>query len=69
MRRIESALSICPRCKLRVLDHSDYGESAIYGSMHRLCVPCFLDEDAEIDREGTNNLPKTLKSYGAPNDY
>lgn len=43
-------LSICPRCKQRVLNHNDYGESAIYKSMHRLCVPCWHDEDAEIDR-------------------
>ena len=63
------ALSTCPRCKKRSLDHSSYGESSIYQSYHRLCLPCFEDEDAEIEREGTNNLPGTLKAYGPENDY
>ncbi len=61
-------LLICPRCKQRVLDRRSYGESAIYGSRHRLCVPCFHEEDAEIDHEGTNDLPATLASYGPAND-
>lgn len=62
-------LLICPRCKRRCLDPDSYGESAIYRSMHRICVPCFHDEDAEIEREGTNDLPTTLASYGPENDY
>lgn len=63
------ALSICPRCKRRVLDHSNYGECALYRSKHRLCVSCWHAEEAEIDREGTNDLPATLASYGPANDY
>ena len=59
----------CPRCKQPFLNRSDYGESALYRSMHRLCVPCFYAEDAEIEREGTNDLPETLRSYGPDNDY
>lgn len=59
----------CPRCKQRVLNPNSYGESGIYRSCHRLCMPCWDAEEAEIDREGTNNLPETLKSYGPENDY
>jgi hypothetical protein len=32
-------------------------------------MPCWDAEDAEINREGTNNLPETLKNYGLENDY
>lgn len=66
---LKPRLLTCPRCKLPRLDRNDYGESAIYKSRHRLCVICFHEEDAEIDREGTNNLPETLKGYGPENDY
>lgn len=62
-------LSICPRCKQRVLDHTAYGESQIYRSMHRLCFPCWEAEDREIDERGGNDLPDTLAAYGPPNDY
>jgi hypothetical protein len=65
----DKRLSICPRCKQRRLDHNSYGESAIYRSRHRLCMPCFDDEDKEIDRAGTNDLQATLASYGPENDY
>lgn len=61
-------LLICPRCKQRCLDRNSYGESGIYRSRHRLCVPCWHAENDECDREGTNNLPETLKSYGPEND-
>ncbi|ASY56453.1 hypothetical protein [Sinorhizobium sp. CCBAU 05631] len=60
---------ICPRCKQRVLNPNSYGESSIYRSRHRLCMPCWDAEHEEIEREGTNNLPETLKSYGPENDY
>lgn len=62
-------LLVCPRCKRRCLNKADYGESALYRSRHLLCVGCWHDEDAEIDREGTNDLPITLRSYGPENDY
>lgn len=62
-------LAICPRCKPRRLDHNNYGESGIYRSRHRLCLSCFDDEDKEIEQAGTNDLPETLASYGAENDY
>lgn len=62
-------LFICPRCKRRCLNKDDCGESAIYRSKHLLCVGCWHDEDAEISREGTNDLPVTLRAYGPENDY
>lgn len=61
-------LLICPRCKQRTLDPRSNGESALYKSRHLICVPCWHDEDAEIEREGTNNLPDRLRSYGREND-
>lgn len=60
---------ICPRCKQRVLDRRSYGESAIYRSMHRLCMPCWDAEDREITEKGRNDLPETLAAYGPANDY
>lgn len=62
-------LLICPRCKNRCLDRRDCGESGLYRSRHLICVECFHAEDAEIEREGTNDLPDRLKSYGPANDY
>ena len=59
----------CPRCKRRCLNPNDYGESGIFQSCHRLCVDCFPDEDKEIEKAGTNDLPETLNSYGPENDY
>lgn len=59
----------CPRCKQRCLDLRNCGESALYRSRHLICVPCWHKEDAEIDREGTNNLPVVLAGYGLENDY
>jgi hypothetical protein len=56
-------------CKQRCLNPRSYGESALYRSRHRICVECFHEEDAEIEREGTNNLPERLKAYGPENDY
>lgn len=58
----------CPRCKQPCLDDRSYGESAIYRSHHQLCMPCWEDEDREIDRVGTNDLPDTLRNYGPEND-
>lgn len=63
------SLLVCPRCKRRCLNPDDYGESGIYKSKHRVCVGCFHDEDEEIEREGTNDLPETLKTYGPENDH
>lgn len=58
---------ICARCKKYVRTGEPEGRSAIYGSSHDLCEPCFFAEDAEIEERGTNNLPETLAKYGTPN--
>ena len=63
-----SSLEICPRCKQRVLDRNDCGESSLYRSRHLICNPCFHAEDAQIEQEGTNDLPLVLASYGGEND-
>lgn len=59
----------CPKCKQRVLNLNDCGESGLYKSRHLLCVPCWHRESEEIDRLGTNDLPLVLKAYGPENDY
>jgi len=64
---MEMAKFICARCKGPVLEGRPEGQSALYGSNHRLCEPCFFEEDEEIDSEGTNNLPGTLRRYGISN--
>lgn len=61
-------LKTCPRCKQPSLDINDCGESQIYRSRHLICNPCWHEEDAEIEREGTNDLPDRLRSYGSEND-
>lgn len=60
-------LDKCPRCKKQILDRTDCGESSLYGSFHEICVPCFHDEDAQIEEAGTNNLPDVLMTYGPVN--
>ena len=55
----------CARCGCYLPWGVTTGVSSLY-SPHReftLCEPCFFDEEAEIDREGTNDLPDTLRRY------
>lgn len=55
---------MCARCRCSLTDTMTTGDSGIYQSHGiELCEPCFFEEDAEIEREGTNNLPDTLKRY------
>lgn len=60
---------MCARCRMRVDQIRDcLGESGIYsptGRAFTLCEQCFLDEDAEIDRAGTNDIPERLDEYRA----
>ena len=63
----ELNMQICPRCKQATLDPRNYGESGLYGANHKLCVPCFFDEDTETEERGTNNLPDVLDKYGPSN--
>jgi hypothetical protein len=66
-RRSEMTMLICPRCKQKVLDPRDHGESSLYGSDHAICVPCFFAEEIEQEEKGTNDLPEVLDSYGPSN--
>lgn len=60
---------MCARCRIKVDQMRDcLGESGIYsptGRAFTLCEQCFLDEEAEIDAQGTNNLPGRLDEYRA----
>jgi hypothetical protein len=60
---------MCARCRKRVDQFKDcLGESGIYsptGRAFTLCEQCFLDEDLEIDRAGTNDIPERLDEYRA----
>lgn len=59
---------MCARCRVRVDQVRDcLGESGLYSPNHAftLCERCFLDEDLEIDRAGTNNIPERLEEYRA----
>lgn len=60
---------MCARCRKRVDQMRDcLGESGIYsptGRAFTLCEQCFLDEDLEIDRAGTNDIPERLDEYRA----
>lgn len=55
----------CPRCGRWIRWDAPSGESGIYGSsdIPDLCEPCWIDEDAEIERQGTNDLPEVLAGY------
>lgn len=60
---------MCSRCRKPVDQMKDcLGESGIYSSTGRaftLCEQCFFDEDLEIERTGTNNIPERLDEYRA----
>jgi len=58
-------MSYCPRCCEWIYSGQTTGESGIYQShgVSPLCEPCFFDEEAEQEREGTNDLPATLARY------
>jgi hypothetical protein len=59
---------MCARCRLKLRDEDCQGESGIYsptGRAFTLCEPCFEDEDAEIERAGSNDLPGVLDQYRA----
>ena len=60
---------MCARCHKRVDQMRDcLGESGIYsptGRAFTLCEQCFFDEDLEIDRAGTNDIPERLDEYRA----
>lgn len=58
--------NMCARCRKRVDQFKEcLGESGLYSPdrAFSLCEWCFLDEDLEIARVGTNNIPKRLEEY------
>lgn len=60
--------SFCARCRNAVDQFKDcLGESGIYspGRAFTLCEKCFLDEEAEIDRAGSNVIPERIEEYRA----
>lgn len=59
---------MCARCRRPVDQFKDcLGESGLYSPNRAftLCEQCFLDEELEIDRAGTNDIPERLDEYRA----
>lgn len=59
---------MCARCRIKVDQMLDcLGESGIYSPNRAftLCEVCFLEEEAEIDAAGGNNLPSRVELYRA----
>ena len=59
---------MCARCRIKVDQMRDcLGESGIYSPLRAftLCEPCFLEEDAEIDGHGSNDIPERIEMYRA----
>jgi hypothetical protein len=59
---------MCARCRKRVDQIKDcLGESGLYSPNRAftLCEQCFLDEELEVDRAGTNVIPERLEEYRA----
>jgi len=56
---------ICANCKRPIVGSDGGSESSVYSPDRAfiLCEPCWLQENAEIDREGTNDLPQRVKRY------
>ena len=61
--------TMCSRCRRSVDQFRDcLGESGIYsptGRAFTLCEQCWEDENLEIDRAGTNDIPERLDEYRA----
>jgi len=60
--------TMCARCRKPVDQIRDcLGESGLYSPRRAftLCEQCFLDEELEIDRVGTNNIPERIDEYRA----
>ena len=61
----------CARCGNDIYNANATGVSSIYnaedsdfaGKYILLCEPCFFAEEAQIDSDGTNNLPLVLDRY------
>ena len=65
MRRLGYYNRMCARCRCNLYEQDCTGESGLYSPNRAftLCEPCFFDEDAEIEKEGTNDLPLRIEQY------
>lgn len=57
----------CANCGCFIGERMADGLSSVYSPdrAFRLCEPCWLEEDAEIERQGTNDLPHLRERYEA----
>lgn len=55
----------CANCKQTIAEPDCGSESSVYSPYQSftLCEPCWLEEDAEIDTKGTNELPHRIARY------
>ena len=55
----------CADCGCFIRDGEADGLSSLYSPDQgfRLCEPCWLDEDAEIEKAGTNDIPERVARY------
>ena len=55
----------CARCRKLIRRGDTTGESVLYSPNRSftLCEPCFFEEEAETEQEGTNNLPARIEEY------
>jgi hypothetical protein len=55
---------VCASCG-RLLTNCADGVSSVYSpdQQFMLCEPCWLEEDAEIEARGTNDLPERIHQY------
>ena len=65
MRRLSYYDRMCARCRCNLYETDCTGESGLYSPNRSftLCEPCFFDEEAETDREGTNDIPLRVEEY------
>ena len=56
---------MCARCRKPLRWEDCQGESGLYSPNRTftLCEPCFLQEDAEIDAKGMNDIPNRIEEY------
>lgn len=60
--------TMCARCRKPFTFKDCLGESQIYsptGRAFTLCEQCWMDEDIEIDKAMTNDIPERLDEYRA----
>jgi recombinational DNA repair protein (RecF pathway) len=55
----------CARCGKWIKHGETTGESQLFSptKAYTLCEPCWLEEEVEIEAEGTNAMPAVIASY------